>query len=459
MKEIFKGFYKSDDEELQDIWRSGDTIFIFDTNCLFNLYRCETQTREDITNLMRLISNRIWIPFQVGYEYQTNRKQVIYDSVNSLEKVKESLKEIIAKTPESLNLIKKNLYSSLSSEFKDLIKEISDPINNFIESNIEPRIDQKKSIAESDFIRNDIDTIVGDKCAPPPSQETINDINTKGEDRYAKLIPPGYRDAKKLDESHYAGLTLKKKFGDLYLWMEIINKAREDDVKNIVFVCDDNKEDWWYIHRGKTHGAHAQLAAEIYAETNLINFKMINQSSFLIDGSKYLENAKVDASSVEEMKAVYSIQKENSEVDIQKNSNLDYTRNIFNEKIFSHLTSFIKNASPTSRFDLTAPLGKTNHNKLSTSLTRLLKLEFEAIKLCTELNELESLDFDEEISMHLLNLKDTIFNIDSLKKTIEDILISHYEGDIDFNSLISKIRHTSVTARLRIDDAKQFLEV
>ena len=38
MKDKFKSFYQLSDEELQILWSDKDTIFIFDTNILLNLY-------------------------------------------------------------------------------------------------------------------------------------------------------------------------------------------------------------------------------------------------------------------------------------------------------------------------------------------------------------------------------------------------------------------------------------
>ena len=91
VKSTFSGFYSTSNDTLQDIWNSGATLFVFDTNCLLNLYRCEDHTREDILNVMNELSDRIWIPFQVGLEYQRNRRTVIEESINSLKKIKEEL--------------------------------------------------------------------------------------------------------------------------------------------------------------------------------------------------------------------------------------------------------------------------------------------------------------------------------------------------------------------------------
>ncbi|WP_204277464.1 PIN-like domain-containing protein, partial [Escherichia coli] len=66
-------------------------------------------------------------------------------------------------------------------------------------------------------------------------------LKKEGEDRYAKKIPPGYKDAKK-DAGEF------DKYGDLIIWKDMIGKAKADK-RPILFISDDAKEDWWWIHK------------------------------------------------------------------------------------------------------------------------------------------------------------------------------------------------------------------
>lgn len=57
----------------------------------------------------------------------------------------------------------------------------------------------------------------------------------EGQVRYDNLIPPGFLDCAKDGEA---------KYGDLFVWKDIITIAKEKS-SNIIFVCNDTKEDWW----------------------------------------------------------------------------------------------------------------------------------------------------------------------------------------------------------------------
>lgn len=320
MKEKFLGFYSLDEGELGSIWRDKNTLFIFDTNCLLNLYRCEEKTQNDIFSVMEIISERIWIPFQVGLEYQRNRKEVISDGLSSLNDFINSLQEIPSAVLKSFskNKFKKNLYQPLSNELEILKEKIESSISDYIESNIRVRVQHKTKICENDFIRARIDGIIKNKVGEPFTQDEINDFNKEGECRYLNNVPPGFHDAKDKKGKFFtfSNVIYKNEFGDLYLWKEIIKKAKDESVDNVIFICDDFKPDWWFILNGKTHGALEALTTEILTESNIKKFKMISQSTFLYEARKYLHDVKLEESSLKEVKQLHnSYIKENQFVD------------------------------------------------------------------------------------------------------------------------------------------------
>jgi hypothetical protein len=87
--------------------------------------------------------------------------------------------------------------------------------------------------------------------------ELMSAIKKEGEDRYARKVPPGYKDAKK-DAGEF------DKYGDLIIWKDLIAKSKTDN-RPIIFISDDAKEDWWWIHRGRKLGARPELLEEFHA--------------------------------------------------------------------------------------------------------------------------------------------------------------------------------------------------
>ncbi|MEX3004247.1 PIN-like domain-containing protein [Serratia fonticola] len=330
MRNTFRGFYSLNDEKLiKDIWNSSKTIFIFDTNCLLNLYRCEDNTRHDILSVMTKISENVWLPFFVCLEYQKNRRTVITESIDNLCSIRQNLNGAVTKVTDSLGVgkVKKHLYNSLSEGIYNLQAEIKPFVDKFILEHIETRISSKKEIDKRDTIREAIDKLFIGKCGIPPTPEWIKEINSIGEHRFSKLIPPGFSDATKDKKKLFLNLEFEDKFGDLYIWREIIDKCKDDNIENVVFVCDDNKKDWWYKPNGTVHGPLEALQTEIYSESKIQNFKLINQATFLNDAQSYLPDININVKSLQEVKEISEVQKE-----IIKNTSKNLFAKILKEK-------------------------------------------------------------------------------------------------------------------------------
>jgi hypothetical protein len=77
-------------------------------------------------------------------------------------------------------------------------------------------------------------------------------------DRYLQRIPPGYADKKK-EENH------GNPYGDAIAWFQMLEFAKDNCVKSLIFVTSDcNKEDWFYHDfEDKPVGPRAELVAEM----------------------------------------------------------------------------------------------------------------------------------------------------------------------------------------------------
>lgn len=75
IKDIFKGYYQVDEGEFSSTWENS--LFICDTNVLLNLFRYQSSTRDALLKVMEQLSERVWIPYHAGLEFQRNRLKVI----------------------------------------------------------------------------------------------------------------------------------------------------------------------------------------------------------------------------------------------------------------------------------------------------------------------------------------------------------------------------------------------
>ena len=92
---------------------------------------------------------------------------------------------------------------------------------------------------------------------PEPQASFIYKQCQEGEYRYKKKTPPGYKDEKKDGVS---------KYGDLLVWAETYTYAASNN-KNIIFVTDDIKEDWWNILEDGSLSFRKELIKEFSKKT------------------------------------------------------------------------------------------------------------------------------------------------------------------------------------------------
>lgn len=326
MEDIFKGFYNPNEQALNKAWSSGDSLFIFDTNVFLNLYSYAEQTRKDFFNVLEKINNRVWIPYHVGLEYQfrrlkiiKNEKLVFDDLRRSLDKIEHIFDEDVKKL--SLEKRYPELHKNTDKLHNDVVKIIT-----AYKEIVSYWDDKQPCVRSHDPIRDKINKIFKGKVGDPPiSQEELDELYEDGAKRYENKIPPGYKDDNKKDQDEpylfYNSLKYERRFGDLIIWKQIINKAKSEKVKKVIFITDDSKEDWWYIidSRGKKIiGPHAYLQAEIFEKAKIDLFFMYNTSSFLEYGKTNLEIG-VHASSIEDAESRFWETKNSSNLIDKKN--------------------------------------------------------------------------------------------------------------------------------------------
>ena len=262
MKSIFPGHFRPTNQEFDKIW--DESTFIVDANVLLNLYRYSDVTRGELEKALSSVKDRLFITNQAAKEFLKNR--LVVTSGQSKE------------------------YTSAIDTINDLIKKISSKDRHpFIESD---KLNEFTTLAESlilnlekqqhellkklneDEILDFVQEIFNGKTGKAFSQDRAQEIIALGEERYDAKIPPGYKDSNKdsLDDP-------LRKYGDLVVWLQLIDYAKENNC-SVVFITDDKKEDWWLEQAGRTIGPRPELIEEFKSNAGT-EFWMYSVSKFL----------------------------------------------------------------------------------------------------------------------------------------------------------------------------------
>ena len=230
-----------DINEFQNI-RKSQHLIVLDTNIILELSRQPANISLDVINALKKIKDCIFIPRQVYDEYIRNYHEICGKERKKYQKVKKELSESTRKLQEDIDSkiseYRKHNYTDITKLQNDLyqkIKEIQNTINNF-EHGHKTEIQLNIDFLENDKVKEFVDFLEAEeRIGADISFSTRLSILQEGKIRFDNLIPPGYMDREKIGQD---------KYGDLFVWKSILAIAKEKNT-NIIFVCNDTKEDWW----------------------------------------------------------------------------------------------------------------------------------------------------------------------------------------------------------------------
>ncbi|EHK9084607.1 DUF4935 domain-containing protein [Vibrio parahaemolyticus] len=264
LEEIFpdaSGLFSAKYKKLNECY--DNALIVFDTNVLLLPYSMRNESLSLLKDLYKSLidSERLFIPNRVAREFANNRNKKlgeIYNSVLSQKKGKtknelkypilESLdeKQELDKKYEKLLEAEKEFYSSISKLASTIRSwEWGDPVSSMYSELFEEKvfIDHEKS-----------------------NDELVAEL----ERRFKLQIPPGYKDAKKDDGG----------VGDLAIWLSLTKLGR-DKVKDIIFVTEDVKPDWWNQSNGSEFLPRFELIDEFRRDTDGCTLHIVRLSKLL----------------------------------------------------------------------------------------------------------------------------------------------------------------------------------
>ena len=244
---------------------SDDTLIVMDTNVWLDLYLIHPLALQEIVDSLDYNSHLIWIPHQVWLEFSRNsaekKRNVIelYKTAcsDSLKELNTAKDRIIAK----LDYFQRNnrtdgepLKQELVSCLTECAKKIRDGYD-ILKENYENEISVISK--ENDIVYDLVKKIYDQNQSKDFTFIEKMQICEEGEVRSKYKVAPGYTDTDKSSDTGKSEFW--RKYGDLIIWKEILRKV-ENTNKNVIFVENEKKEDWFETKRGD------KLAAILYEE-------------------------------------------------------------------------------------------------------------------------------------------------------------------------------------------------
>lgn len=302
MKDMFPGYYRPDEKELEKLWSEG--TFVFDTNVLLDLYSYPETVRDVFLSVLRKISDKIWVPYQVGIEFHRNRFTRIKQSNQKIERLAQTIQNTGSALATEVNEIELEKRNIGISDIQDRLTAVQEAHKALSEA-VKLACNKLPPISLDDKIGAEISVLLEGKVGPPPTdQADLDKLIGDGADRYDKKIPPGFADVQSKGDETFRdrGITYPRKFGDLILWRQLLAHATEKKITAVIFITGDKKKDWWWTDDGKTLGPLPELVQEITLIANVKQFWMYSADQFLEHAETFLKATEVTAEAVEQVK-------------------------------------------------------------------------------------------------------------------------------------------------------------
>ena len=391
MLEMFKGYIGYSDEEYKKIWK--EAIIVVDTNILLNLYRYSEPARETMLNILKNVKDRIWIPYQVGKEFFKNKDKVMFETFEEYDKLAKALSAGINKAKDEVNHKKDNRLKSKEKINAVLEKDIKEK-----EQLLKKEQEEKKQILSEDKIEKVVLEIFNHNIGLPFLEDEFSKIREEGIRRKNNDIPPGYKDKDKEEN------------GDYYVFYSIIQKAKQD-AKDVIFITDDEKEDWFNKYNGENHGGRSELLDEFYHKTGKL-LLMYTTDGFVQAYNKNMGQEKIDKDIIQEFKNYRkNISKELNAYNIKafeyyEDEYLNFINNNISKKLYK---LNYKNIESTQEEQMLLNVIKKNKKIQSVLQEKLYTTYMQCkIKLENEKNNIKDIynEIRENINVHIILLKE-----------------------------------------------------
>lgn len=255
-KETYSYFYLNENtkKELDD----SSVKIVLDTNILLDFYRNPAKLVQESIDLLYEIKDKLYLPFQVGYEYHMNKKSAEIRSLQTwkeyIAEVEKNINNIFSEVSDDIRMVNKNVRENetlgrLKKEFRD---KIVSELNSYLE--------------KSDSVSEKIMSLYTEEnILAQPTHEDYKGWSEAAEKRFKNNIPPGVGDKKKTNKLFYSQGQYEAKYGDYFLWREMCNLLNKGD--ELIFVTNDlTKDDWVYQVNGEIVGPKIELLQELYDE-------------------------------------------------------------------------------------------------------------------------------------------------------------------------------------------------
>lgn len=260
MRDSFSGYYRPTGDEFDELWNTA--LLVPDANVLLNFHRLSSTARASMFAVFGAFAGRVWAPHQAALEYQRRRLDVVNDQRAVFDALLQNL-DTFVKSMQSTSASQRYHAILDKDELLETVREATASVRE--EINLQKKEYEDSLSSDEDPIRERVAEILSG-VGPPYDDARLTELHEVAANRYEREIPPGYADRKEKRDAP------DRLYGDFVLWRQVLDHATEQQ-RNVLFVTDDRKDDWWWISKGRTIGPRPELRQEFHETTRQLYYQ------------------------------------------------------------------------------------------------------------------------------------------------------------------------------------------
>jgi hypothetical protein len=291
MRDDFWAWYPPTTEQFTSF--STEALVALDANVLLAPYRLRSTSRDALLGILETLGDRIFVPYQAALEYQRNRIAVVAEQLDVLSSLAHVIDEQRAELSKALDPKRRIIERHPNLDLATVslwLDECFDTLTGRFLSAANGLTTKQEAVEAADAIHSRLTTLAAGRVGIALGDADREKLLEEGLERYKKGVPPGFADKSKKDDRQY---------GDLIIWKELIAKSKAAAIP-VVFITDDQKEDWLRKSGGLRVGPLPALREEFRSESDGQDFWLYSLEQFLRVSERFTTNA-VDETVINEV--------------------------------------------------------------------------------------------------------------------------------------------------------------
>ncbi len=243
--------------EIEDGLTSG--LVSLDANVLLSFYRFGPAARMALAEVLAALGDRVFVSHQAAREFWRNRLGAIDARNAAAEQLTAAIDKAQNQVQDAVKVWSKHTAADRSTE-QQILKEVRESLDRCVAMAEDENSDASTyayDVTKDSVVQTLLPLLegrVGEPLQPSDHADAIKEASR----RAAEQVPPGFRDAAKETDGAVDGAS-----GDYLVWLQSMLEAKYRGL-NLVLVTGDEKDDWWWKHRGQILGPRPELIEEFH---------------------------------------------------------------------------------------------------------------------------------------------------------------------------------------------------